>query len=100
MGLPAYNIEPEHEEVFRQLIHDDVDGAVYTFRHMFTDQYELFDYKIADFTDEHRKAPSGFIALQPKQGKAIFIRPKYSDERYLNRKSVFSCPKDPFIPLI
>jgi hypothetical protein len=23
MGLPAYNIEPEHEELFRQMIHEE-----------------------------------------------------------------------------
>lgn len=75
---------------------DELDGGVYAVRHMVTDQYELFDYKTADYTDSHKQVPSSLFAIQPNQGKFIFIRPKYTDQRYLNQRSVFSCPSNPF----
>ena len=79
---------------------DEIDGVVYALCHGISDQYGLFDFKTADVTKEHRNTPAGFIQLQPNQGKVIFIRPKYSDQRYLNQKSVFSCTKDVFKPLV
>lgn len=78
---------------------DQTDGALLHTRHVITDQYELFDYHTADFTAEHRATPVGIFALQPNQGTVIFLRPKYSDKRYLNQRSVFSCPADPFTEL-
>ncbi len=78
---------------------DEIDGAFYFVEHQFTDQYELFDYKTADYTKEHRKKPTSCIAITNGQGNYIFVRPKYTDQRYLNQKSVFSCPKDPYKPM-
>ena len=75
---------------------DDVDGAVYMVNHAVSDQYELFDYRTADYTTEKKKEPSSVIAIQPNQGTFIFVRPKYTDRRYQNQKSIFSCPADPF----
>lgn len=75
---------------------DQTDGALFHTRQVITDQHELFDYRTADFTDEHRATPAGKFALQPNQGTVIFLRPKYSDKRYLNQRSVFSCPANPF----
>ena len=75
---------------------DDVDGAVYMVRRAVSDQYELFDYQTADYTIEKKKEPSSLFAIQPDQGTVIFLRPKYTDRRYQNQKSIFSCPKDPF----
>jgi len=69
---------------------DNKDGMLYIISHQVTDQYELFDYRTAN-----EKSPSMF-ALQPNQGEVIFIRPKYTDQRYLNQKSIFSCPENPF----
>ncbi|TQM03687.1 FRG domain-containing protein [Pseudoxanthomonas sp. 3HH-4] len=77
---------------------DDRDGVVYYLRHPVSDQYHLFDYRVACYTSEAAKAPSGRIAIQPEQGSVIFVRPRYTDERYVNQRSVFSCPKDPFTP--
>ncbi|MBY0418646.1 MAG: FRG domain-containing protein [Pararheinheimera sp.] len=78
---------------------DDKDGVVHYLQHMVSDQYNLFDYKTANYTEEAARGPFGWIALQPQQSKVIFIRPRYTDDRYVNQKSVFSCPKDPFSPL-
>lgn len=38
------------------------------------------------------------FTIQPHQGTVIFVRPRYTDERYLNQRSVFSCPAKPFCP--
>ncbi|MDF3196590.1 FRG domain-containing protein [Pseudomonas sp. 1928-m] len=78
---------------------DDKDGAIYMVSRMVTDQYELFDFRTADYTAERRKEPAGIFAIQPTQGEVIFVRPKYKDRRYQNQKSVFSCPRDPYTPL-
>lgn len=78
---------------------DDKDGAVYFLRHAVTDQYHLLDYRTANYTKEAGAAPAGRFALQPGQGRVMFVRPRYSDERYMNQRSVFSCQKDPFTPL-
>jgi hypothetical protein len=40
------------------------------------------------------------IALQPEQGTVIFVRPQYNDVRYLNQRSIFSCPANPLQPLV
>ena len=78
---------------------DEKDGAIYYLQHNVTDQYHLFDYRTATYTAEYKSAPASIFALQENQGKVIFVRPKYTDERYINQKSVFSCPQDPFSPL-
>ncbi|MFQ1932775.1 hypothetical protein ACK350_04780 [Aeromonas veronii] len=66
---------------------------------MVSDDYEIFDPTTADYTIEHRKSPISILALQPNQGKYIFIRPKYKNLRYINQGSVFTCPVNPFQPL-
>jgi hypothetical protein len=78
---------------------DDTDGAVYIAKRSVTDQYELFDFRTANYTAEHKNAPTSIFAIQPTQGTVIFVRPKYKDRRYQNQKSVFSCPQDPYTPL-
>ena len=75
---------------------DEVDGAVYMVKRAVSDQYELFDPRTADYTEEWKKEPSSVLATQPSQGTVIFVRPKYTDRRYQNQKSIFSCPADPF----
>ena len=75
---------------------DEKDGALIFLRHAVTDQYHLFDYKTADYTAEARKAPASIFAIQAHQGRTIFVRPRYSDERYVSQRSVFSCPANPF----
>ncbi|MBK1822190.1 FRG domain-containing protein [Burkholderia orbicola] len=79
---------------------DERDGAVYTVNQAVTDQYILFDYRTADYTEEHRKNPASIIAIQQRQREVIFVRPKYKDRRYHNQASVFSCPAQPFEPLV
>ncbi|HHC6465828.1 TPA: FRG domain-containing protein [Vibrio parahaemolyticus] len=74
---------------------DHTNGGVYFGRQMLTDQYELFDYRTADYRMGHHSV----IAIQPNQKNAIFLRPKYSDQRHVNQSSVFSCPANPFKPL-
>jgi hypothetical protein len=39
------------------------------------------------------------FAVQPSQGKVIFVRPQYKDVRYLNQRSIFLCPAIPLEPL-
>jgi hypothetical protein len=77
---------------------DDKDGSIYYLKHAVTDQYDLFDYKTANYAKEDSTKPASIFAIQPRQGEFIFVRPRYTDERYINQKSVFSCPKDPFNP--
>lgn len=75
---------------------DEVDGAVYMVKHDVSDQYELFDPRTAGYTEEMKKTPISIFSIQPSQGTVIFVRPKYTDRRYQNQKSIFSCPADPF----
>ena len=75
---------------------DEVDGAVYMVKHAVSDQYELFDPRTAGYTEETKKERISIFNIQPSQGTVIFVRPKYTDRRYQNQKSVFSCPADPF----
>ena len=75
---------------------DEVDGAVYMVRRAVSDQYELFNYHTADYTEEKKKEPFSLFAIQPSQGTVVFVRPKYTDRRHQNQKSIFSCPEDPF----
>ncbi|MER0204077.1 MAG: FRG domain-containing protein [Nitrosomonas sp.] len=72
---------------------DDEDGAIYYGQIRFSDEYERYDPYSAK---KHHYSPR---ALLPHEGKVIFIRPRYTDNRYLNQKSIFSCPNDPFISL-
>jgi len=79
---------------------ENMDGALYIAQHQVTDRYDLYDYRTADVTEEEkRKNPISRLFGIPDQGKVIFMRPRYTDQRYINQKSVFSCPSDPFIPL-
>ena len=72
---------------------DDKNGAIYYAQTRFSDDYERYDPYSAK---ERHDSP---IALLPHEGKVIFIRPRYTDNRYLNQRSIFSCPNDPFISL-
>ncbi|EHJ9962113.1 FRG domain-containing protein [Vibrio cholerae] len=80
---------------------DDNDACLHIVKHMVTDDYSDYDYKTADISEEAKK--NSYVLrvfkLQPEQGEVIFIRPKYTDSRYVNQKSIFSCPKNPFEPL-
>lgn len=78
---------------------DHKDGAVYYLEHAVTDQYDRFDYKTANYIKDHISKPVGMLSIQAHQGEAIFLRPRYTDDRYINQKSVFSCPRDPFCSL-
>lgn len=75
---------------------DKKDAGVYLTKQVISDQYELFNYATADYTDEHKKNPISVFKLQAGQGECVYFRPRYSDKRFLNQKSVFMCPSDPF----
>ncbi|MDM8561136.1 FRG domain-containing protein [Candidatus Parabeggiatoa sp. HSG14] len=85
--------------LFFAIENDNNDGAIYVVGHEFDDQYELFDHKTADVNAETKNNEprlNNIIALQQDIGKFIFVRPKYTDQRYLNQKSIFSCHANPF----
>ena len=74
-----------------------MDGAVYVVIHAVSDQYELFDYKTADYTKETKKEPFSRFAIQPSQGTVVFVRPKYSDRRKSESEiHFFMSAEDPF----
>lgn len=74
--------------------HDDRDGKLYLTRQVVSDQAHLFNFRTADTIER------SVIAIQPNQGKLIFVRPKYKDRRYHNQASVFSCPAKPYDDLV
>jgi hypothetical protein len=64
---------------------DDVkNGAVNYLQHAVTDQYELFDHTLANYVKSEQKKWFHLFRIQPKQGNVIFVRPKYTDTRYLH----------------
>lgn len=78
--------------------HDDKDGVVNYLSHLVADDYTELD----PLTANNRKTAPGImklIAVQPSLGNVIFVRPQYKDVRYLNQRSIFSCPADPQEPL-
>lgn len=70
---------------------NEKDGVVYMTKQHIQDNYELFDPYMADYL----KGIKSVFQIQPHQGDVIFIRPRYTDTRYLNQKSVFSCHANP-----
>lgn len=80
---------------------DEKDGAFHVIEHPISDDYEFLDYRKADFSDEAKASNLLYriIKFQDYQGEVFFIRPKYSEQRYLNQKSVFSCSANPFEPI-
>jgi hypothetical protein len=79
--------------------HDEKDAVIYIADHQVTDQIELVDFRTASVKKEKQQGALRIFALQNDQGTLMFVRPKYTDRRYLNQRSVFSCPADPFTPL-
>jgi len=77
---------------------DDKDGAIYVAGKKFTDNYELFDYKTADIISTEKGNPilRDSVVSQNQGNNVVFVRPKYTDQRYLNQKSIFSCHANPF----
>lgn len=71
----------------------EVDGKVYYTTQMIHDDYHLFDYKAAK---RIRTGQPADIFGTADEGKCIFLRPKYVDERYLNQKSILACPANPY----
>jgi hypothetical protein len=79
--------------------HDNCDAVIHVVDHQISDQYDLFDFRTASPKKEHGGGILGVFALQPNQSKFVFLRPKYTDRRYLNQRSVFSCPAQPYAAL-
>ncbi|WP_297834689.1 FRG domain-containing protein [Pseudomonas sp.] len=79
--------------------HDDVDGIFHYLSHLVSDDYQMFNPKTANVIESVTGAMQ-FITLQPEQGTIIFVRPQYNDVRYLNQRSIFSCPANPLQPLL
>jgi hypothetical protein len=79
--------------------HDDkTDACVYVCKRKLEDKHDQYDYKTADYTQQVKMNTMAW-QLAPIVGGVLFLRPNYSDQRYLNQRSVFSCPADPFSPL-
>jgi len=72
---------------------DESDGLLYMTSQVVSDQYDVFDYRTADYLNP---VP---IAIQTHQRIVLFVRPKYKDRRYHNQASVFSCPAQPYTAL-
>lgn len=79
---------------------DDKDAVMHIIDHQITDNFEYIDFKNASVKKTMAQGVLKIFALQPDQGDVMFVRPKYVDSRYLNQKSVFSCPANPFKPLL
>ncbi|MCR8924360.1 FRG domain-containing protein [Dasania sp. GY-MA-18] len=60
---------------------DENDAYLYHTNTGFTDDFEIFDYKTANYTEEHKEKPVAIFAIQSHQGNVVFVRPKYSDKR-------------------
>lgn len=73
--------------------YDDKDGLIYYTQASIQDRYELF----SPHTASHVITPK--ISTVKHLGNALFVRPKYTDRRYLNQQSVFACSPNPFEPL-
>ena len=83
MGLPAYNIEPEHEELFRQMIHEEVDKWVDELLVVFDKDKQPTLMELSDLFTETRQK---FLGASFQK----LIEQKYSD---LLEQQYASCPK-------
>ena len=73
MGLPAYNIEPEHEEFFRQMIHEEVDKWVDELLVVFDKEKQPTLMELSDlFTETRQKfLGAGFQKLIEQKGSTM-----------------------------
>ncbi|MDG4812640.1 FRG domain-containing protein [Hydrogenovibrio sp. 3SP14C1] len=73
--------------------YDDKDGLIYYTQASIQDKYELFSPYTANYVNPPKMSTVRHL------GNALFVRPKYTDRRYLNQQSVFACSPNPFEPL-
>jgi len=75
-------------------------GMLHFLNHGIKDNYQDYDLKTVDInSDVEQRSPRIKVKLQDERDDVIFVRPKYTNNRYINQKSIFSCQKNPFKPI-
>jgi hypothetical protein len=78
---------------------DNDDAVIHVVTGRIYDEYERINYKSPEPNFDLDPVTRAFANLSPSGHEFVFVRPSYTDERYLNQKSVFCCMANPEIDL-